>query len=397
MQQQIKVLSGQAGLEREIYDKQAAVFIHLHYRDTLNKYFAYMEHIPESVPVYISSSDKWVEDEVKKFFAGQKRKITVIHKENRGRDITALLVAFREIMLQYEFVCFVHDKKEKNERDKKDIMLWVDNLWGNLLGKEGTGYFSEVLALFEENKSLGLLVPPEPIGDAFKSNNAWSEANVSQTRKLAEEIDIHADIEPEIERQPIALGTCFWARIDAIRKILVKNWRYEDFDDEPLPESGKSYGVERIFGYLAEDAGYCAYTVMNREYAAIYISFLTECRRKTCPIIENRYAVSNLCGVNYLRESAEYAAKHKIFYIYGAGKLGMGVYRYLTDRGYSPKNFLVTQINQDYSQVPVPVIDIEHFIYEEGTGVIIAVSIQTSPVIVDILEKRGIKDYFWKR
>ena len=48
-------------------------------------------------------------------------------------------------------------------------------------------------------------------------------------------------------------------------------------------------------------------------------------------------------------------------------------------------------------EVPVPVIDIEHFIYEEGTGVIIAVSIQTSPVIVDILEKRGIKDYFWKR
>lgn len=397
MKQQIMILSGRSSLNYGIYVGKVAVFIHLHYRDTLEKYFAYMTHIPEDVPIYISSSDRWVEDEVRKYAAEKKKIITVFHKENRGRDITALLVIFREMMLQYKYVCFLHDKKEKREGDKKEIILWVDNLWGNMLGGKGTGYFLEVLEKFEKDKSLGLLVPPEPIGDIFDPYNGWSEINVYQTQKLAEELDICADIDSDIERQPIALGTCFWVRTDAIRKILTKKWCYEDFDDEPLPEYGKSYAVERIFGYLAEDAGYRACTVMNSDYAAIYMTFLIECRRKAFQIIETRYGVSSLLGINRLKKSLEYASAHKTVYIYGAGKIGLGIYRYLTDMGYMPLNFLVSKKEKDYSQMPMPVLDIDHLTYEEGAGIIIAVGIKSTPEIVDILEKRKIKDYFQMR
>jgi rhamnosyltransferase len=395
MKQQIMILSGKSNMN---YDssvgQRVAVFIHLHYRDTLDKYLSYVSCIPKEIPTYISSSDKLIENIVHKYAVEQKREITVIHKENRGRDITALLIAFREIMLQYELVCFLHDKKEKHERDKKDVMLWIDNLWGNLLGKEGTEYFSEVLTLFEKDKSLGLLVPPEPIGEIFPPDNGWFEANVSQTRKVAEELDLCSDIDPDIENQPLALGTCFWARTDAIRKILLKNWVYGDFDDEPLPESAKSHGIERIFGYLTEDAGYCARIVMNREYAAVYLGFLIECRRKAFQIIENRYEVSTLLSINRLKKCAEYASKHKIFYIYGAGKVGRRVYRYLKDMGHLPQNFLVSKKERDYNKMSIPVVDMDHLIYEEGMGIIIAVGFQITPIIVDILEKKGIKDYF---
>ncbi len=392
--QQIMILSGQPNLNHDTCTERAAVFIHLHYRDTLDKYFAYMTCIPESVPIYISSSDKWVEDEVSKYAAKKERKITVFHKENRGRDITALLVTFRETMLQYEYVCFLHDKKEKRENDKKDISLWIDNLWGNLLGREGKGYFSDVLATFEKDRGLGLLVPPEPIGDVFTPYNSWNEINFSQTQKLAEELGICVDINPDIEEQPISLGTCFWARTCAIKKILVKEWIYEDFDDEPLPENAKSYAVERIFGYLAEDAGYRAYTVMDRAYAAIYISFLMKCRREAFPVIESRYKVCNLYGIKRLKKLLEYVSIHKVIYIYGAGKIGMGVYWYLTDMGYLPQSFLVSRKDRDYSQMPIQVLCIEQLIYEDGIGIVIAVGQQLVPAIVNVLEERGIKDYF---
>lgn len=395
--QQLRILPRYLGLNYDVCEESVAVFIHLHYRDTLDKYLAYIDCIPESVPIYISSSDEWVADEVSKYGAEQKRKIAFFHKKNRGRDITALLVTFREIMLQYEYVCFLHDKKEKCERDKQDVMLWIDNLWGNLLGRKGTEYFLDILILFEEDKRLGLLVPPEPIGDVFTPYNGWGETNVFQTQKLAKELAISADIDIDIERQPIALGTCFWARTDAIRKILTKKWVYEDFDDEPLPENAKSYAVERIFGYLAEDAGYHADTVMDRAYAAIYMRFLIECRRKAFPIIESRYEVCSLFGIKRLKKLLEYSALYKVIYIYGAGKVGMGVYRYLIDMGYSPRSFLVSKKEQDYSQMPIQVLDIEQLVYGDGVGIIVAVGKQNMPVIVNILEERGIKKYFCMR
>ncbi|MCM1047756.1 MAG: rhamnan synthesis F family protein [Clostridiales bacterium] len=395
--QQIMILSGESKYNYDIYAGQAAVFIHLHYRDTLDKYFTYINRIPKSIPIYISSSDKWVEDKVNKYAVEQKRNITVCHKENRGRDITSLLVTYREIMLQYEYVCFLHDKKEKREREKKDITLWIDNLWGNMLGEKGTGYFFDILATFDRDKSLGLLVPPEPIGEFFAPYNSWIEPNVFQTRKLAEELKVCVDIDSDIENQPIALGTCFWARTCAIKKILVKEWNYEDFDDEPLPENAKSYAVERIFGYLAEDAGYHSCTVMNNTYATVYMNFLIECRRKSFPIIKDRYEVCNLFGIKRLKELIDYVSVHKVIYIYGAGKIGMGVYRYLTDMGYVPRNFLVSQKDQDYNNMPIPVLGIEQLIYENGMGIIVAVSRQATQTIVNALEKMGINNYFCMR
>ena len=353
--------------------------------------------IPESVPIYVSSSDKWIKEEVCKYAVRQKRNIIAFYKENRGRDITALLVTFRKIMLQYKYVCFLHDKKEKCERDKNDIMLWVDNLWSNLLGREGTGYFFEVLELLEEDESLGLLVPPEPIGEIFTPYNGWTETNVLQTRNLAEELKICADINPDIDKQPIAVGTCFWARTYAIKKILMKNWTYEDFDDEPLPEDAKSYAVERIFGYLAKDAGYHSYIAMNKEYAAIYMNFLIECRRKAFQVIENRYEVCNLYGIAQLKKLLEYVSAHKVAYIYGAGKIGMGVYRYLTDMGYFPQGFLVSKKDRDYSQMPIQVLSVEQLLYEDGIGIIVAVGKQTKLAVVKVLEEKKIKDYFCMR
>lgn len=39
-----------------------------------------------------------------------------ILKNNRGRDISALLVAGREFFTEYDYVCFIHDKRKIYER-----------------------------------------------------------------------------------------------------------------------------------------------------------------------------------------------------------------------------------------------------------------------------------------
>jgi hypothetical protein len=64
----------------------------------------------------------------------------VILKQNRGRDVSSLLVACKEYVFKYEYLCFIHDKKS----------TWLD-----------------------EGVDLGLLVPPEPIGKQLSACKYW--------------------------------------------------------------------------------------------------------------------------------------------------------------------------------------------------------------------------------
>ncbi|NBH19789.1 rhamnan synthesis protein F, partial [Clostridiaceae bacterium] len=67
------------------------------------------------------------------------------------------------------------------------------------------------------------------------------------TQKLAKELNLHCNL--SIDKSPITLGTVFWARSDALEKILKKEWKYEDFDEEPLKDDGTiSHVIERIIG-----------------------------------------------------------------------------------------------------------------------------------------------------
>ena len=55
----------------------------------------------------------------------------------------------------------------------------------------------------------------------------------------------------------MAVGTVYWSRVDALRKLFEYEWKYEDFDMEPLAEDGTlSHAIERILEFVARDAGY---------------------------------------------------------------------------------------------------------------------------------------------
>ena len=89
---------------------------------------------------------------------------------------------------------------------------WIDNLWGNLLGTKDSSYFWRIVELFENNDKIGLLGPPEPMGESFSYDNGWGGLYVLLVKELADDLDLHVDIDMDINHQPITLGTCFWAR-----------------------------------------------------------------------------------------------------------------------------------------------------------------------------------------
>ena len=304
--------------------EQAAIVVCLYYEDSMDKYTIYIDHIPKAIHVYIVSSNEKLYEPITAYIKRNKtRKIELVKKENRGRDISALLVACREICQKYKYICFVHDKRKKAEVPDSEFDMWIENLWGNTLG--GEAYIKNVLNLLETNRKIGVLAPPEPIGTHINAwyINMWGKTNFILAKQLSMELGLKCDL--DIDKPPITYGTVFWARSEALRKLFEKKWKYEDFDEEPLGAETISHAIERIFGYVAQDVGFDTGTVMSTAYAGRMLSYVQKRFSLMYRLIGDEFCIYNIdFFLNKSIDIYDFCKKNKRIYLYGAGKIGKG-------------------------------------------------------------------------
>lgn len=304
--------------------KDAAIMLYLYYDDTLERYYKYIDNMAKEIDLYLVSSNEKVLCELKSRYA-DRANITYILKKNVGRDVSALLIEGKKLISKYKYLCFLHDKKEKYAVMKDDVELWIDNMWGNLI--ENSYYVAQIISIFEQNEKLGVLAPPDPIGDWFADwyGNGW-QGSFSVTRKLAQMLDLQTDIVEE--KPPVSLGTAFWLRVDAVRKIFKYHWDYDCFDDSKLSSADYlSYGIERIFPYVAQDAGYDTGEVMTIQYATIQMNYL----RHAVPILFRNQMLEtpiltiadNVKIKERMASVKEFCVGKEVVYLYGAGKMGV--------------------------------------------------------------------------
>lgn len=379
-----------------ILPSEIAVIAHLYYIDTLEVYFDYFEKIPTDIIIYIVSSNPIVWERVR-IYSEQKSNIVLLEKKNRGRDISALLVAGREIVLNYKYVCFVHDKKEKNEIAKRDTDLWIRNLWDNTL--KSAEYIQNVLNVFSQNPNIGLLVPPEPMGEYFNTwymNNAWG-MNYENTKQLADELGLNCNLDERLA--PITIGTAFWCKVDALKKLFEKKWNYEDFDEEPLANDGTlSHAIERIFAYVAQDAGYDTGIVMATSFAARQINFLQESMTVAGCLLKKEFGIKNIHELNNFEKRKEgvleFCKKNKSIYLYGAGEIGKRCLQVVRVIGYRPDGFIVSKSVLENDEVEgIPVKEWDEIENTQDIGVIVTVGRQFKKEVISELEKKGFHNY----
>lgn len=388
-------------LPEDIYKEEfmdsanAAVIICLYYENNCKKYLDYIDQIPAEIPVYIVSSNEKLYPVVSQYIINRTdKRIELVKKKNRGRDISALLVACKDIALRYEYICFAHDKKGKSYIPEVEHEQWVDNLWGNTLGS--SNYIVNVLHVLKTNKAIGLLAPPEPIGGVL---SAWYDATWADdfelTRQLAEQLDLNCNLDKS--KPPITLGTFFWAKSGAIKKLLKKDWQYEDFDEEPLKDDGTiSHAIERLFGYVAQDAGYETGTVMRVSYAQKLLSYSQKYFSFSYKVLKKEYDIINLETFYELEEKVRaYCRSKEKVYLYGAGMVGKQWLHILWSQGCKPDGFLVT--NMDSASKPalegIPIKRIDEVDDIEMAAIIITVSKHFLSEVEQELRKRGIIQY----
>lgn len=291
-----------------ISSSRIALMMHLYYPELIDSCLKYARSMPENSDLYITVPNERMKEKVQKKVKELSlfRKIEVIVIKNRGRDVSALLVGCAPYVSDYDYVCFMHDKKTTQTEPYCVGKSFSYKCYENNLRSKS--YVENVISLFENNPRLGLLTPPPPNHGSFYGvvGSEWSD-NYENTLALARRLGLKVNMCSD--KEPIApLGTMFWFKVDAMKKLFEYSWKYDDFPEEPNHWDGTLlHAIERIYPFVVQDAGYYSAWLMSERFAQMEITNLQFMLREiNLKLFPNYFTVS-------LLDMTEQMKKHMYF------------------------------------------------------------------------------------
>jgi len=277
--------------------RKVALAMHIYLDELIEYCYRYALSMPEESDIYISSGSRETCNKIKNVFEnGPWNQVRVIQIENRGRDIGGLLMGSGPYLSQYDYVCVMHDKKVTQLDYASKGYAFSERCYHNLLGS--AELVENILDLFERNPFLGLLCPPPPNhADYYLTFGCEWGPNFEVTKQLAEKLKIFVSIKQD--KEPVApLGGMFWCRAAALDKLFSFGWKSEDFPKEPSNMDGTIlHAVERIFPFVAQDAGYYSAWGLSDEYMRLEWNNLSYMLREVNTRTFAAYGVNSFYGL----------------------------------------------------------------------------------------------------
>lgn len=256
------------------YNFKIAVFAHLFYEEDFLFYLKYLSKASLYCDIYISVTDNRKKIEILNLADEKlKSKLKVFVTENRGRDISSLLVLFSSYVKDYDYYCFIHDKRSHDNEPVSVGKSFAKCLWDNLLPSDEA--IPQIISIFENNPYLGLLVPPSPYWGPYSDikYDMWTSC-YEKAIMIANDLDIKVKISDKVN--PVAIGTAFWSRKGVLDLLYSHSWQYDCFDEEPLPVDGtKSHALERLFPYIALESGFLTGWLLSKNnWSTVFESYV---------------------------------------------------------------------------------------------------------------------------
>lgn len=249
------------------------VIAHIFYVDMVEEILGYVRNIPVPFDLVVTTTTRAKADAIIEQLEDEPiAQLDVrIVGDNRGRDMSAFLIECRDLLQPgvYDLVCKVHSKKSPQD-DFNAADLFKRHMFDNILYTPG--YVAQLLKLFQDHETLGMLFPPI-VNIAYPTlGHSWF-TNRPKAEQVAKEIGISTHFD---STTPLAsYGSMFWVRPEALLKMVDHPWSYEDYpDDAGYGDGGLPHVQERLMAYTVLDAGYQVRSVINRDWASINYCFL---------------------------------------------------------------------------------------------------------------------------
>ena len=253
-------------------NKEIAVIAHLTNLDLWEYAYDYLKNVPEYMDIFITTdTNEKKEIFEKNILEKLKNKSQVILVNNGSSELAGLFIGCKDIIKNYDYFCFIHDKKPEGKDYITVYNSFRDILWENTLASPN--YIGHIIQEFDKNPNLGLIVPPKiSHGTYFFSyaNKYWNEY-FEQAQDLLGQMNINTRISKEYP--PISIGNCFWAKYDALKPLFDLNLGYDDFPEESISHDDTiTHAIERTYGYVAASQNYYSEIVMTEEFGGVEFS-----------------------------------------------------------------------------------------------------------------------------
>lgn len=249
--------------------KKIALQLHIYYEDQANVCRRYIESMPEGTDVYVTVPTIEKKVVVERALAGLPYKTEVRVIGNRGRDVGSLLTAVKDVILDYDLICSMHDKKVYQVKPMSLGASWSYECFENLL--KNKIFVENIIATFEEEPFLGMLEPPVPNHGPYYPTTGKGEwgNNYQLVKGWAEKLGLHVEITKN--KEPVApLGTMFWVRPKALKPLYDHDWQYNEYPQEPNQNDATLlHAIERLYSYCVQNEGYYPAWVMSDTFARI--------------------------------------------------------------------------------------------------------------------------------
>lgn len=226
--------------------QDVAVHLHAFYPEMLAEIRGYLENIPTSFTLYVTTDSEEKVTAIKQTFAqlAGLRELIVRVTENRGRDIAPMLVALGKDLRRHDLVLHIHTKKSPHNIDLRG---WRTYLLRALLGSRET--VAAVFDRFARDNALGIYYPAPYLPVQSFMRMGGNEPLVFELLRRAGRPTMDIDV---IERRHFPAGAMFWFRGSAIDRLVDLGLRNDDFDAEGGQDDATlAHAVERAFPYFA--------------------------------------------------------------------------------------------------------------------------------------------------
>ena len=163
---------------------------------------------------------------------------------------------------KYEYVGILEMKDCEQEQPYSNAVSWQYSDWKNILASKE--YINNVIQTFEDNKRMGMLIPPIPnFGTVFANAQDGWFGKFENVKHFLEEKNVRVSIKREDE--PLSpIGGSFWLST----KVLENN----KFDVNSLLGIEDEKSVLLTIPFLVQNAGYYIGTAYNMDYASIAVT-----------------------------------------------------------------------------------------------------------------------------
>lgn len=246
-----------------------AIFF-VYYNDLQEYCIRYMLSLPAgSLIVFVSADESLLEDyktRVKNFsnYTFDFRKSKPI-----GRDVSAYLVCCSDLFNKFDYICCVHDKKSKFWGSLLTGYHYSEHCFMSCLYNDN--YVNNIIATFESNPKLGMLVPP--ILNFSLSFSHLLGAEMYQEENNVKNVLSMLDINVPFDNESvIPFGTMFWVRGKAFLPMFNYKWDYDDFPKEPIACGCTIlHAIERAYAFAIQSGGYVVGMAAPDKYASVFI------------------------------------------------------------------------------------------------------------------------------